>query len=96
MLPLELLRVVFGVLSRADLEVLMLVKAVFRDVVIRDFATEPFRYYIQLQVQRGEYHFNYTTISADGTKRQQRYNCQDDEDFHRRMRFARIGALRYV
>lgn len=42
--PLEVLKSVFGALSREDLETLMLVGRLFRAVVQRDFAQGPFRF----------------------------------------------------
>lgn len=97
MLPLELLSVVFGFLSRADLEALMLVNAVFRELVLRNFAAEPFRHFTELCVfEHRYYEFDFTDINSDGTTRWQWYISRDDDDFRRRMRLSRVGSLEWV
>lgn len=85
MLPLELLNVVFGALSRDDLDTLMLTNVLFCDIVQRDFAKEPFRYFAAgLQVAES-YEFGLTMGNY--------YSCRDNDDFNRCMRLARVGSL---
>lgn len=84
MLPPELLKVVFGALSRDDLDALMLTNALFCDIVLRDFAKEPFRYFVALQIDES-YAFGLSVGNY--------YACRDSDDFNRRMRLARVDSL---
>lgn len=86
MLPVELLNVVCGALSRDDLDALMLANALFRDIILRDFANGPFRYF-KTVCARG--HHGYSFVPTKGSK----YFCEDNDDFGRRMRFGRAGCL---
>lgn len=86
MLPLELLKVIFGALSRDDLDALMLTNVLFRDVGLRDFAKEPFRYFASLYI------YGYQDYALENTTGNG-YRCRDNEDFSRRMRFGRVGKL---
>lgn len=87
MLPLELLKVIFGALSRHDLDALMLVNVLFRDIVLRDFAEEPLRHFPALTICEDlSYEFSLTTGD-------EHHLCKDDDDFSRRMRHARVGML---
>ncbi|KAH7715685.1 hypothetical protein AAVH_16928 [Aphelenchoides avenae] len=86
MLPLELLKVIFGALSRDDLDVLMLTSTLFHDMVLRDFASEPFRYFATLYIWEHESsRFELTTGNT--------YDCEDNDDFNRRLRLGRVGVL---
>ncbi|KAH7715681.1 hypothetical protein AAVH_16924 [Aphelenchoides avenae] len=74
MLPLEVLKVIFGAVSRADLEALMLVNALFRDIVVRDFNKVPLRCIEHLGVYDGhDYEFIFTILS-DRNYRTRRVN----------------------
>lgn len=86
MRPLELLKVIFGALSRDDLDALMLANASFRDIVLRDFAKKPFRYVSTLCIH--EYK-RYGFVITKGNE----YRFWDNDDFSRRMRLARDGSL---
>lgn len=87
MLPTELLKVIFGALSRDDLDALMLTNALFHDIVRRDFASEPYRYFGFLETDEyPSYGFGLVTGQI--------FLCVDKVDFSRRMRFARLGGLR--
>lgn len=86
MLPLELLKVIFGALTRNDLDVLMLTNVLFRDVVLRDFTKEPFRQFTSLHILAYQsYRFVLTTGHG--------YLCKENDDFSRRMRLGRVGGL---
>lgn len=86
MLPTELLKAIFCALSRDDLDALMLTSVLFRDVVLRDFANEPFRFLEDLHIDRHQnYRFDLST--------QNRYRSEDNDDFSRRMRLARVDKL---
>ncbi|KAH7709811.1 hypothetical protein AAVH_22910 [Aphelenchoides avenae] len=88
MLPLELLKATFDALSRDDLDALMLTNVQFRDIVLCDFAKEPLRYFATLIIREHQcYRFDLNT----GNK----YICEDNDDFMRRMRLARIGELSF-
>lgn len=95
MLPTELLNVILGALSRDDLDALMLTNALFRDVVARDFAKEPFRYFKELNIRE------YQPYTAERAYRVYLFtpvtgrtsSCRNDDDFCRRLRLARIGKL---
>lgn len=86
MLPLELLKVIFGALSRDDLDALMLANVSFRDIVLRDFAKQPFRHFAALNVCLNE---SYVLVRTA----ENRYVCGDNDDFRRRMRFGRVRKL---
>lgn len=86
MLPPELLKVVFGALSRDDLDALKLSSVSFRDIVVRDYANEPFRYFEALNIYEAQ---SYTFVPPRGNE----YTCGDDEDFRRRMLHAHVGRL---
>lgn len=86
MLPTELLKVIFGALSRDDLDAMMLVNVLCRDIVLRDFAEEPLRYFATLNIRA---HQRHEFVLAAGDK----YSCEDNNDFSRRMRLARVGEL---
>lgn len=85
--PLALLKVIFGALSRNDLDALMMVNVSFREIVLRDFPNEPFRYFTSLCID------GYQSYRFDLTARND-YLCADNDDFGRRMRLARIGDLK--
>ncbi|KAH7704857.1 hypothetical protein AAVH_27942, partial [Aphelenchoides avenae] len=89
MLPLELLNVIFGALSRDDLDALMLTNVLFRDIVLRDFAEEPLRYFHRLHI-RGQQ--NYAFEITEGNEEL----CEDVDEFSRRMRLVRVGGLQQV
>lgn len=86
MLPPELLKVIFGALSRDDLDALMLTNAFFRDVVLRDLAKEPCRYFAALKIYA---ELSYRFVLTSGHT----FLCKDNDDFGRRMQFARVGKL---
>lgn len=86
MLPLELLKVIFGALTRDDLDALMLTNAVIRDVVLRDFAVEPYRRFASLNILG---HRSYAFVLTSGVK----YLCEDNDDFGLRMRLGNVGRL---
>lgn len=86
MLPLELVKVILGALSRDDLDVLMLANASFRDIVLRDFAKEPYRYFAAMKISG---HKSYKLGIASDNE----YHCDDNDDFSQRMRLVRIGNL---
>lgn len=81
MLPLELLKDICGALSRDDLDVLTPANILFRDIVLRDFAEEPLRYFPVLYIHE------YRNYYLNG------YRCVENEDFTRRMRLGRVGTL---
>lgn len=59
MLPVEVLRAVCGALSRDDLEMLMLVNALFRQLISLAFVQAPFRFVNQLSVSARANAFQY-------------------------------------
>ncbi|KAH7709812.1 hypothetical protein AAVH_22911 [Aphelenchoides avenae] len=86
MLPLELLNVIFGALSRDDLDTLMLTNVLFRDIVLHDFAEEPLRYFEELTIYDYEsYRFNF--LAGDT------YYTEDNDDFTQSMRLGRVGKV---
>lgn len=88
MLPLELLKVIFGALSRDDLDALLLTNVLFRDVILRDFAKEPLRYIANLEIVGWQtYLFDHPWRTRDC------YLCIDNDEFRRRMRLGRVGKL---
>lgn len=94
MLPLELLKVIFGALSRADLEAIMLVNATFRDIVQRDFNKGPLRYIKRLCVYDGhDYEFIFSKFDKWSGMYKYTY-CYNKEEFGRRMRYARVATSR--
>lgn len=86
MLPLELLKVVFGALSRDDLDALMLASVLFRDIVLRDFVNGPFRHFDILYIDGYQ---NYGFRLPAGNK----YWCRDNDVFSDRLRFGRPGRV---
>lgn len=87
MLPPELLQVVFEALSRDDLDVLVLTRFSFSEIVLRDFVKTPFRYVAELNICG---HKDYEFLLPTGDK----YTCKDDDDLCRRMGLARVGELK--
>lgn len=86
MLPLELLKVIFGALSRDDLDALMLTTVRFRDIALRDFAREPLRHFETLRIYANQcYGFCLTPRDE--------HRCVGNDDFAERMRYARVGKL---
>lgn len=86
MLPLELLKVIFGALSRDNLDALMLANVSFRDIVLGDFANEPRRHFEALNIYEKQ---SYAFVATTGNE----HVCGDDEEFIRRMRHVRVDRL---
>lgn len=84
MLPPELLKVIFGALSRDDLDALMLANGLLCDIVLRDFSKEPFRYADSLNIYQG-YMLIFTTDM---------HRFEDNDELNRRMRLMRVGGIR--
>lgn len=87
MLPIELLKTIFGVLSGNDFDAVMLVNVLFRDMALRDFVKKPLRYFESLMIYG---HKRYRLVPLTWNM----YRCEDDDDFCWRMRMGRVGTLR--
>lgn len=86
MLPPEVLQAVFEALSRDDLDALMLTNVSFCDIVPRDAAKGPFRYFAELNICGPK---RYAFVLPTGNE----HLCGDDDDFGRRMRLGRVVKL---
>ncbi|KAH7666414.1 hypothetical protein AAVH_43226, partial [Aphelenchoides avenae] len=91
MVPRELFKVIFGGLSRDDMDALMLTNALFRYIVLRDFAKEPLRYYHTLHIYANQNYDFFDGLPLLSTTNN--YRCEDNDDFSWRMRLTRVGRL---
>lgn len=91
--PLEVLKDVFGALTRDDLDMLMLVKSAFLNVVRRDFAKGPYRVVLRLKVSNYNNNGVQFAFYVPSRTTSQQSVYADSEDFGRWIAFCRIKHL---